>query len=91
MSELNWRAINRLTGESCGHKHHSKESAERCAEVLGWERFYVETYDGGRTRYKKTHTGSKKYKFVDDYNRRTGVVMTTQVSPKVEMNMGKEE
>lgn len=91
MNGLNWRAVNRRTGQFCGHRHHSKESAERCAEVLGWDKYYVETYDGGREKPKKMHRGSKKYKFVDEYNRRTGAVIISQVSPDVEINIGKEE
>ena len=91
MTGLNWRAVNRKTGQCCGHKHHSKESAERCADVLGWDRYYVETFDAGRHKCVKTHMGSKKYKCVNEYNKRTGVVLATQVSPETEINIGDDE
>ena len=43
MSRDEWayKAVNLHTGDVCPHIHHSKESAERCADLEGWIRYKV--------------------------------------------------
>ena len=92
MSELNWRAVNGVTGEKCPHAHHSQQSAKECAKVKGWERFYIEKYNAGRQRPTAEHMGSKRNKKRDGYTKRIGKMLATQVNnEEVEIMIGREE
>ena len=37
MSKYNFQAYSPSLDRACGHMHHTKERASRCAEHLGWE------------------------------------------------------
>ncbi len=83
---LNWRCVDNDTGEKCKHKHHSQQSARNCAKAMGFENFYIESFDGreGNTARMKEgiHRGSKDARSeIPEYNRRRGKIIATQVSP----------
>ena len=92
MSELNYHAVNGETGEECGHKHHSPQSAKKCAKTHGWKKFFIETYNGGRVVEEGFHAGSKKNKMYDGYTKKIGKIIAHQINnEEVEITLGKEE
>lgn len=92
MKGLNYHAVNGETGEECGHRHHSPQSAKKCAKALGWKKFFVETYNGGRQEPAKEHEGSKKNRTYDGYNKRVAKILAHQVNnEEIEIIVGKEE
>lgn len=49
-----YKAYNLRTGELCPHAHHSKESAQRCAQLESWTRYKVRRVSShSPTSYKK--------------------------------------
>ena len=87
MAGLNWRCVDNDSGEKCPHKHHSQQSARNCARTMGFENFYIESFDGreGNTARIRTrvHEGSKAERCgMPEYNRKLGKRIATQVSPE---------
>ena len=86
MAGLNWRCVDNDSGEKCPHKHHSQQSARNCARTMGFENFYIESFDGRECNTSRIRTivyeVSMSYLCVmPEYNRRLGKRIATQVSP----------
>lgn len=75
---LNWRCVDKRTGEHCPHKHHSQQSARECASVMGFEDHYIETFDGCENKKDWKHEVRTDRV---DYNRKRGRKMANQISP----------
>ena len=73
----NYRVFNTALGCNCGHHHHSRDSAIRCADTLGWEHDIVfERFDSRKEglgkksiRYREHHPTieQSRYKYYEIY------------------------
>ena len=93
--DKNWHAVNLITGEECGHAHHTKETAKRCANVKGWTHAKICTYwkCNKKEGSEAHHTGSKKRKADQSYNRKMGRLLMHHLSEDdaKELSLGMEQ
>lgn len=94
--EKNWHAVNLITGEECGHAHHSKETARKCAGVKGWTHAKICTFwncSQKEETHKRLHKGAKEVRGRLSYNRKIGKRLTSNVSEAElgNMNIGKDQ
>lgn len=62
--KANTRVRNLATGATCGHHHHTRESALRCLERIGWspDECIIEEFDDNQNRKRSMHHRGGKQK-----------------------------